>query len=381
MLIDYSPHHSNFYGQLLKLIFSIIGIIIAAVVLILWDLIGLLFTPILEVFGIATHIKAVADEDKIPDRISESTNMINLATEVTTAKDSGFLKDYSEEDPVKVSQLQDLCGRLSSVEANLKKVDQLDESTKCHKVLKLFASDFAKMDTDGDGVISKKEYVASGGSESDFDLFDVDGSGSLDAHELDDRIAAKQDGKDPESSLSISVPATGAGVGLPDIDSQTWAVDVASAGYGSDCGFGTGASSGGISSSGWQFKPDKKTLEKLDKAVQALQEGGEELSKTADKQLADQKEDEEKWLKKTDEDKWLIVVEKGWAQEAVRQLNFTYYKKFGKPIEMVITSLMQLQVLFICLLSHAHSCSLSHLAHCSHAVHSQPQLTAGPVPP
>ena len=210
-------------------------------------------------------------------------------------------------------------------------------------------------------MISKEEYVASGGSESDFILFDVDGSDTLDAAELDAKIAAKQDEKDPESSLSISVPATGAGVGLPDFDSQTWAVDVASCG--SNCGFGTGASSGGISSSAWQSKPDKKTLKKLDNAVKDLQEGGKELSKTADKQLGDQKEDEEKWLKQTDKDKWLIVVEKGWAQEEVRLLNYTYYKKVGLPIEMVITSLIELQVLFICLLSHAHSCSLSHLAH------------------
>ena len=56
---------------------------------------------------------------------------------MAAAKDSDFLKDYSDEDPIKVSQLQE-------------KIDRLDESTICHKVLKPFASELAKIDTGGE---------------------------------------------------------------------------------------------------------------------------------------------------------------------------------------------------------------------------------------
>ena len=41
-----------------------------------------------------------------------------------------------------------------------------------------------RMDTDGDGVISREEYVQAGGDMGDFDKFDSDGSGKLDMNEV-----------------------------------------------------------------------------------------------------------------------------------------------------------------------------------------------------
>ena len=49
-----------------------------------------------------------------------------------------------------------------------------------------------RIDTDGDGSISRAEFVAADGKQSDFDRFDWDGSGSLDRDELEAMAAAKQ---------------------------------------------------------------------------------------------------------------------------------------------------------------------------------------------
>ena len=54
------------------------------------------------------------------------------------------------------------------------------------------AAEMHRIDTDGDGSISRAEFVAAGGKQSDFDRFDWDGSGSLDRDELEAMAAAKQ---------------------------------------------------------------------------------------------------------------------------------------------------------------------------------------------
>ena len=45
-------------------------------------------------------------------------------------------------------------------------------------------SEMQRMDTDGDGVISREEYVQAGGDGGDFDKFDCDESGKLDMNEM-----------------------------------------------------------------------------------------------------------------------------------------------------------------------------------------------------
>merc|ERR1712166_1540835 len=54
------------------------------------------------------------------------------------------------------------------------------------------AAEMHRIDTDGDGSISRAEFVAAGGKQSDFDRFDYDGSGMLDRDELEAMAAAKQ---------------------------------------------------------------------------------------------------------------------------------------------------------------------------------------------
>ena len=316
-------------------------------VLILWDLIGLLFTPIVEVLKIAKHVKNVADQDNIPERISASKQMLDLAVELASAKDKGFLKTYSDEDPVQSAQLQDLCGRLASVEANLKKIDQVDESTKCHKVLKLFVSEMDRMDADGDGQITRAEFVAAGGSKKDFDSIDLDGSGTVDEAELDAMIAAKsakaaskktkggnKKGRRPiteEPGVQLSLSKSGSG-----------------SGSGSGSSSGSGASSGVVSSSTWQFQPNKKKVGKLQDASKELLEAAQDFSKAAKTQLEDKNKAEEEWKK--DEDN-ILKGEVGWAREAVQAAKYAYDRKLGVPLEMIAKSLGELQVCD--LLSHA----------------------------
>ena len=47
------------------------------------------------------------------------------------------------------------------------------------------ATEMARLDADGDGVITREEYLAAGGNESDFDRYDWDDSGTVDRAELE----------------------------------------------------------------------------------------------------------------------------------------------------------------------------------------------------
>ena len=52
------------------------------------------------------------------------------------------------------------------------------------------------MDTNKDGVVDLEEYLAAGGTKEEFDKYDLDGDGVLDAQEMELRGAAKVDEKE-----------------------------------------------------------------------------------------------------------------------------------------------------------------------------------------
>merc|ERR1712086_384864 len=54
------------------------------------------------------------------------------------------------------------------------------------------AEDLRKLDADGDGNLSKEEWVAGGGDAADFDERDTDGNGTVDKDELEAFILAKK---------------------------------------------------------------------------------------------------------------------------------------------------------------------------------------------
>ena len=327
-MIDFSPQHSDFYSNILSLLLAVIFIVLAAVVLILWDLIGLLFTPIVEVLKIAKEVKKVADQEHIPERISASKQMLDLAEELVIAKDKGFLKNYSDGDPVQSLQLQNLCSRLAQAEANLKKIDQLDESTKCHKVLKLFVSEMDRMDADGDGQITRAEFVAAGGSKKDFDSVDLDGSGTVDEAELDAMIAAKSAKATSKKTKAASKKTKGGNKkgAKPTKEERGVQLSLSKSDSGSGSSSGSGASSGVISSSAWQFQPNKKKVGKLNDASKELLEAAKDFTKEAKSQLEDKNKAEEEW-KKGKKNK--LKSGAGWALKAVQTAKYAYDQKLG----------------------------------------------------
>ena len=49
----------DFYWDILYLVMCVLGLVILALLLILWDLIGLLFTPLVQALGLGAYIKQV----------------------------------------------------------------------------------------------------------------------------------------------------------------------------------------------------------------------------------------------------------------------------------------------------------------------------------
>merc|ERR1711865_684051 len=56
------------------------------------------------------------------------------------------------------------------------------------------ASDVRGMDTNHDGVVDLGEFIAGGGTKEEFDRYDANGDGVLDADELEQRAADKIEG-------------------------------------------------------------------------------------------------------------------------------------------------------------------------------------------
>merc|ERR1719272_2681861 len=56
------------------------------------------------------------------------------------------------------------------------------------------ASDVRVMDTNKDGFVDEGEFIAGGGKKEDFDKYDRNGDGVLDAGELEDRAADQVEG-------------------------------------------------------------------------------------------------------------------------------------------------------------------------------------------
>ena len=61
----------------------------------------------------------------------------------------------------------------------------IDDDDLAEAVKQRAAIEMARLDADGDGMITREEYLAAGGNESDFDRYDWDDSGTVDRAELE----------------------------------------------------------------------------------------------------------------------------------------------------------------------------------------------------
>lgn len=74
------------------------------------------------------------------------------------------------------------------------------------------AGDFKSYDSNGDGKVSKKEYQAKGGSDSEFRTLDADGDGNLSSSEF---AKSAGSGSGSGSGSSPMPPASPGGPGAP----------------------------------------------------------------------------------------------------------------------------------------------------------------------
>lgn len=178
---------------------------------ILWDLIGLLFTPLVQAVGLVSHVKTVWDTEGLPQRTKQAQQMVTLAEEVKSAQGS-WLSNSSDEDLVRAEQMRDLCRRLNSCADNLAQQDQTEEAESCRAVLVHFK----------DPVLAEGESTNSGGSaethsetgkgassalnEDAFNRYDKDGDGMLDADEVKQMQSLRREAKEEADNIMWRFP-------------------------------------------------------------------------------------------------------------------------------------------------------------------------------
>lgn len=107
-LVDLTPAIEDFYKDILYLLLGLICITLVAVILILWDLLSLLFTPIVKVLSIGSYVSDISKEDALPQRMAASEEMVALARQLSGAE-SSWLYQLTDDDVVHSQQFSELC--------------------------------------------------------------------------------------------------------------------------------------------------------------------------------------------------------------------------------------------------------------------------------
>merc|ERR1712166_1395319 len=113
VVMDMTYMMVDFYWDILYLVMCVLGLVILALLLILWDLIGLLFTPLVQALGLGAYIKQVWDTESLPVRTKQMEQMVSLATEISIAQDGWLLNQASADDLIRTEQLRDICRRIN----------------------------------------------------------------------------------------------------------------------------------------------------------------------------------------------------------------------------------------------------------------------------